>query len=226
MRSFQKGEKIHARHDGLTAKCTMESPYPGYVGQPYFTGIVRPQWEALSLPAFTKKPTTWAVWNDLFHEGVPRDFRSYAIMAMFASPMHTFLVLTKRSARMVNPGLAFPPHIWLGVTAENQEMADLRIPELMKVNGNRWLSVEPMLGPVDLREWLHRNMPKGDPFEPHENYPALDWVVCGPETGKHKRPCDPRWIADLYEQCKAAGVPFFDKRKVGWLAREMPEGIR
>ena len=214
MRSFQKGEKIHARHEGLTAAAihrTIE-PFNAYT-VPQFVGIVRPQWDALSLPATVKKPTTFAVWNDLFHEDVPLDFIWEALLGMLCHTRHRYLELTKRAHRMANLigslGGGLPPHIWLGVTVENQEMADLRVPELMKVNGNRWVSVEPMLSAVDLQEWL----------------PRLGWVVCGPETGKHKRACNPAWIEDLYEQCKAAGVPFFDKRKTDWLAREMPEGV-
>jgi len=89
----------------------------------------------------------------------------------------------------------FPPHIFFGVTAENQEMADLRLPELMKVNGNRWVSVEPMLSAVDLRPYL----------------PHLGCVVCGSETGKHKRPMQIEWARSLRDQCAEAGVPFFFK---------------
>ena len=222
MRSFQKGAKIHARHEGLTRstpRVPMQpilewgQPVPPeveYYHVPAFNGIVRPQWDALNLPATVKKPTVWAVWNDLFHEDVPVKFQLQAfIMMMYGADHHTFLVLTKRQRAMKQFIAAFghkmPDNAWLGVTVENQDMLDAR-----KVYGCvDWLSVEPMLSPVDLRPYLKH----------------LKWVICGPETGKHKRPCDPAWIEDLYEQCRDAGVPFFDKRKEGWLAREMPEGV-
>ena len=222
MRSFQKGEKIHTRHEGLTRSTPRVPMQPilewgeippevEYYFAPAFNGIVRPQWDALDLPLHVKKPTTFAVWNDLFHEDVPKAFIGEALRVMDLCKEHRFLLLTKRARRM---GLYVQwygmRNVWLGVTAENQKMACLRLPYLERCDtDNRWVSVEPMLSAVDLQEWL----------------PHLGWVVCGPETGKHKRPCNPAWIEDLYEQCKAAGVPFFDKRKVGWLAREMPEGV-
>jgi protein gp37 len=422
MRAAQSNPRIKARYEGLTERVAQLSDDCGFpeLSQPRFNGIVRPQWDALSLPATVKKPTTWAIWNDLFHKDVPLDFILGALWQMQDNSHHTYLIPTKRAHRMANliTGLTgtlsrFPSHIWLGVTAENQEMADLRIPELMKVNANRWVSVEPCLSRIDLTQWLYcdklvperslsnereregisgaggdgvvfgslrgrhdledgevcggksywrkaiyeddptgtsraislsrasenhlhgrfaeanaglcppdhmdggesqgytglsRNQSQrresneqqtikfGDDHAEREYSPCrestwqigpqgtarraeygpqsnagtslgnshpgrlkdddarpnsetlwdksgnriehtqpedvaahpvrrIDWVVCGPETGKHKRPCDPEWIADLYDQCKAAGVPFFDKRKVGWLAREMPEGV-
>lgn len=50
------------------------------------------------------------------------------------------------------------------------------------------------------------------------------WVIAGPETGPGARPCEPKWIEDLAEQCQKAGVPFWDKRKEGWIRRERPKG--
>lgn len=219
MRASQDNPKIKERYDGLTDAVRLEDGEFLQSHAPRFNGIVRPQWDALNLPAQVKKPTTFAVWNDLFHKDVPLYFTADTWLKMNATPHHTYLILTKRAENMARllHGYGCPPHIWLGVTAENQEMADLRIPELMKCAANLYVSVEPMLGYVDLRRWLYGfDMPITA---------GLDWVICGPETGKHKRPCDSAWIEDLYAQCKEAGVPFFDKRKVGWLAREMPEGV-
>lgn len=85
------------------------------------------------------------------------------------------------------------PNVWLGTTVENQE-AIPRIAELLKCPAAvRFLSVEPMLGPVLI-----------PPFD-------IDWVICGPETGPGKRPMGPDWAIDLYQQCKDARVPFFWK---------------
>ena len=145
------------------------------------------------------------------------------------------------------------PNVWLGVTAENQKRADERIPILLQIPAAvRFVSVEPMLEPVNLGwgENGHRGLKvlkiaEGAVFRcglskqvlapikdagkwirwdaAGEHYPEISWVICGPETGPKARPCKPEWIEDLYEQCKVAGVPFFDKRKNGWLAREYPK---
>ncbi len=111
-----------------------------------------------------------------------------------------------------------PSNIWLGVTAENQKRYDERwtiasqIPAAVK-----FVSIEPMLGPVDLLGQEHI----GRIHSKHE-VERLDWIIAGPETGPGARECKPEWIEDLYEQCKAAGVSFFDKRK-DFLAREFPK---
>jgi protein gp37 len=137
------------------------------------------------------------------------------------------------------------PNLWLGVTAENQARADERIPILLQIPAAvRFVSVEPMLGPVN---FMQNNDVRGVQFHDYslgpwlqdiadnrvgapgvtwkqidENhkvlvpkiYRKLNWVIAGPETGPHARPCKREWVAGLYEQCRAAGVPFFDKRDV------------
>jgi len=170
--------------------------------------------------------------SDLFHDDVPtkgtygRIFDA-AYMSGYGKLMvkrepDIFMFLTKRPGRMADKieyyrhryGGNMPENIWLGVTAENQKRADERMPILLQIPAAvRFVSVEPMLGPVDLDKTCGSH---------HCWRAELDWVIAGPETGPGARPCDPKWIEDLYEQCKAAGVPFFDKRKTGWLAREFP----
>jgi protein gp37 len=116
--------------------------------------------------------------------------------------------------------------VWLGVTAENQARADERIPILLQIPAAvRFVSVEPMLGPVDLEK-----TPAGDILCRCDGCmrvtrdTRLDWVIAGPETGPHARPCKREWVAGLYEQCRAAGVPLFDKRDIlGKRIREWPE---
>jgi protein gp37 len=106
------------------------------------------------------------------------------------------------------------PNVWLGVSVEDQKTADERIPLLLQTPAViRFVSVEPMLGPVGIaRHFPHVRGMRNDRF----------WVICGPETGPGARRCDPAWIKDLHTQCVVAGVPFFDKRKVNHLAREFP----
>jgi protein gp37 len=90
------------------------------------------------------------------------------------------------------------PNIWLGVTVENQEAADRRIPELLRIPARvRFLSIEPLLEDVGDLELL------ADP---------IDWVIVGGESGPKARPCDIRWISHIVSQCRAANVPCFVKQ--------------
>ena len=186
--------------------------------------------------------------GDLFHEDVP----DYAIDAVFATMAirgpHTFQVLTKRPARMrdyllrqVDAGRTWregvtgqlPPTIWLGVTAENQARAAERIPLLLQTPAAvRFVSVEPMLGPVNLREMAHKDDWHIDALDTPDPACRLDWVICGGETGPGARPMATGWATDLEDQCNAAGVPFFFKqwgsapagsRPVAPMRRQFPE---
>lgn len=126
------------------------------------------------------------------------------------------------------------PTVMLGVTAENQEMADQRIPILLQTPAaKRFVSVEPMLGAVDLGAakglpvwWEEKGIPYRDGWSgrtighaPESKWhrhngnmqPWLDWVITGPETGPHRRPSPPGAFRSLKDQCVAAGVPFFLK---------------
>jgi protein gp37 len=110
-------------------------------------------------------------------------------------------------------------NVWLGVTVEDQQRADERIPLLLQVPAAvRFLSVEPMLGPVDISSHL-ANVCQGvhwgrlrpgtkDPAWPS----AISWVICGGESGHGARPMHPDWARSLRDQCQAAGVPFFMKQ--------------
>jgi len=95
--------------------------------------------------------------------------------------------------------------VWIGTSVEDQKRADERIPELLKIPANvRFLSVEPLLGQVDVASWGWRNASKTDP--------RVDWVIVGGESGPGARPCNVEWIRDIVRQCKAAGVPCFVKQ--------------
>jgi protein gp37 len=164
----------------------------------------------------------------------------------WTGPPHTFMLLTKRPERMkwameniwqlaenfVHPdgplGLTLevgdwpPPQIWLGVTAENQEMADQRIPILLQTPAaKRFVSVEPMLGPVNLESAFSIHDQHGEPSGPRCNpdgSSVASWVICGGETGAGARFMHPHWVDNLRDQCTEAGVPFFFK---GWGTRMM-----
>ena len=98
-----------------------------------------------------------------------------------------------------------PPNIWLGVTAENQEQYNKRILVLLTTPAAiRFVSIEPMLGPIELRPKL----------------PYLNWVIVGGETGPKARPAQLEWVDDIRHNCSCADVPFFFK---GW-GKHIPAG--
>jgi protein gp37 len=173
-------------------------------------------------PLGWKKPRRIFVCSmgDLFHEAVA-DWMLERILdrVCYDGISHlTFMLLTKRPERMAQffEHYPCPDNVWLGVTAENQERADERIPILLQIPAAvHWVSVEPMLGPVEVAPWCYPLV--------GSKLPGLSGVVAGPETGPGARACRWQWIEALYEQCKAAGVPFFDKREVSPLAREYPK---
>ena len=156
---------------------------------------------------------------------------------------HTFQILTKRPQRMLEviqelpaytaqhwPGSeplcvamcvgAWPlPNVWLGVSIEDQRSADERIPLLLQTPAAvRFVSAEPLLGPVDLRVVP---IPTTGPRELAVR--QLDWVIAGGESGPGHRPMDPAWAEGLRDQCAAAGVPFFFKQMAG--KSEIPKSL-
>lgn len=199
---------------------------------------------------------------DLFHEDVPDEVldRIWAVMAL--TPQHVYMILTKRPARMrayvasrgpggvphrmgyyageMRPELAerfaitWPlPNVWLGTSVEHQDAALTRIPWLLDTPAAvRFLSCEPLLGPLALRnldveamsQMYDLALPIGmyfvdaltgrndDMGRPCPDVPAIDWVIVGGESGPGFRPMDERWAADLRAQCLDARVPFFYKQ--------------
>lgn len=128
------------------------------------------------------------------------------------------------AAREITGSHAFPvngwplPNVWLGVSVEDQARADERIPLLLDTPAAvRFISAEPLLGPVDVRRWLRPGCPVCPPWEfPCEtgcsNVTRLDWVICGGESGPDARWLHPKWVRSLRDQCAAAQVPFFFKQ--------------
>ena len=176
--------------------------------------------------------------GDLFHEKVPNAFLDNVFTVMACRPQHTYLVLTKRPKRMADyitrhvSNYLDPydltwtgeyPHVWLGVTAENQTAADERIPLLLQTPAaKRFVSIEPMLGPVDLWRIVDTDgdildalggcYSSTDGSGSFLDWPRLDLVICGCESGSKRRPISPDWIRTLRDQCVTANVPFFLKQ--------------
>ena len=172
--------------------------------------------ERLNDPLKRKKPARIGVqfMGDLFYKDIsfPFLFNIWGVMAK--ARWHTFLILTKRPENM-QERLSWMryygelPNLYLGISAENQQTLDERIPILLQIPAaKRFVSLEPMLGPVDLCEDL--------------SYPPflgpISWVIIGGLSlpgGKVQVP-DPQWIDDIVEQCDQAGVPLFIKENAGY----------
>ncbi len=180
--------------------------------------------------------------GDLFHWDVGYSFAVRVWKTMAACPQHTFCILTKRPLSMEvmldtqrEQGACVLNNVWLGTSVENQEAADERIPHLLKTPAAvRFLSLEPLLGPVDLGAALSPCDGCGNQgstlYIPEEagaslcldactqngdDGPVIDWVIVGAETGPGARPMDPDWARDIRDQCKAAELPFFFKKMSG-----------
>jgi protein gp37 len=111
-----------------------------------------------------------------------------------------------------------PANVWLGVTAKNQEEADRRIPLLLSVPAKiRFVSCEPLLGPLDLRRYLIGHEEAGMVGNCIGWTPPIDWVIAGGESGAKARPTHPAWLWSLRDQCAADDVPFFFKQWGEWL---------
>lgn len=162
---------------------------------------------------------------DVFDPEVPGEWRYDLFALTVQTPNLDWLLLTKRAKEMRAYMMALTscaggktlPNVWLGVTAENQEQADIRIPSLLATPAaKRFVSIEPMLGPVDLPEkWLGPHSPEYHEKWGRCNCPSLDWVICGSESGPKRRHFDVDWPRSLRDQCQAAGVAFFFKQGPG-----------
>lgn len=168
-------------------------------GKPW-TGNIRIREDRLYIPLKTKKPTVFAIWNDFYSLSFAFDdfrIRTYAIMEK--ANQHTYLILTKRAKALYEyfkDRIGYREHIWHGVSCENQQRTNERIPCLLKVPGKRFLSLEPLLGEINLK---------------FISYWDIDWIVVGCETGPKRRYCKLEWIESIVQQCKFAGIPVFVK---------------
>jgi protein gp37 len=105
------------------------------------------------------------------------------------------------------------PNVWLGVSVEDQQRADERIPDLLATPARRrWLSCEPLLGPVDLKGSIYARVEGDIRRRPMRTAPYICWIVAGGESGPGARPMQPDWARSLRDQCATAAVPFFFKQ--------------
>ena len=167
--------------------------------------------------------------GDFNHSEVEWNWQYKIIEIMFCNSDHTYMVLTKRPQELAERldniyfhlGRNYGPepfplkNLWLGVTAENQQRADERIPILLQIPAAvRFVSLEPLLGPVNVF-----NIPDiTDPRWP-------DWVIVGGETGPGARKMEAEWAYSVRDQCISAGIPFFFKKWGSYYAAYFPDRI-
>jgi len=135
--------------------------------------------------------------SDLFHDDVPLDFIKRVFAVMEQAYWHRFQVLTKRSERLaeLSSCLPWPVNVWMGVSVETAEYS-FRIDDLRNTGaGTRFLSVEPLLGPI-----------------PNLDLAGIHWVIVGGESGPGARPMKLEWVTSIRDQCARAAVAFFFKQ--------------
>lgn len=157
-------------------------------------------WNRKAAASGTKPKVFCASLADVFDTEVPEAWRDDLFDLIDQTPSLDWLLLTKRPqvARKIMPTTP-RPNVWLGTTVENQLMAQVRIPTLLATPAKiRFLSVEPMLGPVDLTAI--------------DGYEKLSWVIVGGESGHGARSMPLEPVLRLKEQCQSAGIAFFMKQ--------------
>lgn len=164
------------------------------------------RWDRDSRAAGERHRVFCASMADVFEDRRELDeWRAKLASLIAATPNLDWLLLTKRphKAAAIAPwGEAWPSNVWLGTTVESQRWAEKRLPLLACVPARvRFLSCEPLLGPLQLQPWLKT---------------AVHWVITGGESGPRARPSDPAWFRALRDQCVAAGVPFHFKQWGDW----------
>ena len=190
---------------------TFAERFRGVPGHPYEQGFDLRLWpDRLALPLSWKKPRRVFVnsMSDLFHESVPFSFVESAFRTMRQASWHEFQILTKRVDRLrrfVNELVPkwgdlskVCPNIWIGASVEKQEFVFRASVVAQLPFSVRFLSCEPLLGPLDLRRYLSTKM--------------INWVIVGGESGRRSRPIDAAWVTAIRDQCQAASVPFFFKQ--------------
>lgn len=204
-------ENCYAERQAIRGK---NGPYKDLVRStpngPRWTGKIGVAWDHMDDPLhWPQRGKTRAhifvnSMSDFFYKDVPQEALDAAWKVMRKADWHDFLILTKRPENIMDRlpadwGTGYP-NVWLGVSAEDQNNADARIPRLLEVRAAvRWVSVEPLLGPINLKAYL---VPSS----------SLTWVVCGGESGPGARPCDVRWLESLVDQCKREGIAVFTKQ--------------
>ena len=183
-----------------------------------WTGVLKPIEHKLDEPLRWQKPQRIFVnsMSDLFHKDVPFEFVGKVFNVMQLSGWHTFQVLTKRPARMLEfarlrraAGYPILPNVWFGVSAEDQPTFDERTEILGRIPcAVRFVSAEPFLGDIDIGNAFDGRV-EGSVYQP------LDWAIIGGETGSGHRPMDIAAARAFIHQVKSMGGAMFVKQDSG-----------
>lgn len=166
--------------------------------------------------------------SDLFHPHVPFNFIADVFREFWYLPNTTFQILTKRPdialdffKSQANDLKFIMPmdNVWIGTSCEDQATANERIQLLLQIPAAvRFLSCEPLLGPLDIAKWLTPQWCEyTDGSRQCFQLPAINWVIAGGESGHGARPMHPDWVRSLRDQCASANVPFFFKQWGEWV---------
>ena len=192
----------------------------------------KPQWTGdtvfveSALKKLPKKPKRVFInsMGDTLHEGNSFKDINKILEYIKSHPQHTFQLLTKRQNRMLEYSkyidFKWPDNVVGLVTAENQEMADLRIPALLECRfKTAGVSCEPLLGAIHIEPYLLSEYDKAShdhqmirPLSAYRRDNKLSWVIVGAESGHNRRTCYVEWIDELASQCEAWGTPCFVKQ--------------
>ena len=210
-------------------------------GKKHWTDPIR--WDRKAREIGVKKKVFSGSMCDVFDEEAPEGSRNALFGQVLNTPNLIWILCTKRPQNIprMTPSywwdVGFPGNLWMLVTAENQARVDERVPLILKVPAKvRGVSIEPMVGPMDIKHLLPHPFNREphspwceDCIGPHPSFdgwkqtrednhgPFLDWVVLGFESGRGARPGHPDWARKVREDCQAAGVPFFFKQWGEWL---------
>jgi protein gp37 len=234
--AMQAGQPFRTKPNDYAGTTIQRYDAAGRVEPVDWTGKVNLLHDRLDQPIRWSKPRRIFVnsMSDLFHEQVPDAFIAEVFAVMHRAEQHTFQVLTKRHARMrsllssdafhgmvvgaaseytrgADPGVPWPlPNVWVGVSVENQQWANIRVPALLETPAAvRWLSMEPLLGAVTFRWAPWTPVVDSDHLD---GLRGLDWIVVGGESGPGARPLHPEWARTIRDACHEAGVPFLFKQ--------------
>ncbi len=196
---------LHEQFRGLTEKVN---------GRPVFNGTVRLDWDALEEPRRWDKSKPRNVFvcsqSDLCHANVPKSFIAALLDEIFEAPTHRFFILTKRLERLV--GLIIPDNCWVGVSVEDRQWANERLPVLDKIQAaHKFVSFEPLIAGVGLipLKWM-----------------TYQWAIGGGESGPGARPMHEDWLWNLIGCHERAGIPLYFKQLGRELARKIAPNDR
>lgn len=186
-----------------------------FFGEEYWSNPI--QWNAKASKKGERHRVFCASMSDVFEERDDLDpWREKLWKLIEKTPMLDWLLLTKRPeniGKMVPWTTDWPENVWLGTTVETQKYADERLPHLLKHRAKvRFLSCEPMLGPVNLKKWIKPNKKTG--------LQGIDWVIAGGESGPGSRPMNPNWVRQLRDHAQSAGVPYLYKQWGQWAPKD------